>query len=217
MTDLSPPLITEPTSASSVTTPRIDQPTRLSPDVLANKAGALRSDVGILSEDVAQVHDWSLMYQLEVRTDEEAKRAPAHLLAELSERGFAWTSIARLVGVSIPLIRKWRQGGAMSGGNRRKLARLIAFVGVLEHDRLISDVVSWLDMPLANSVFTGIDVLVAGYEDTLGLYAGGHISGSELLDRTIPDWRDTVDDRFEVFRAGDEVPAIRMRSEVQAG
>lgn len=211
MTDTQQIAITAPTSASSVMTPRIDQPTRLSPDVLATRAGALRSDVSVLSEEVEQVHDMSLLIQLEARTDEEAKRLPVDLLADLSQLGFAWTSLARLVGVSIPAIRKWRQGGAVTGVNRRRLARLLALVGLLESDHLVTDVVSWLDIPLAGSGFTGVDVLVTGHESNLMLYAAHHITGSQLLDRAVPDWRDTSDSRFEVFRAGDGAFAIRIR------
>lgn len=211
MTDTRELLITEPTTATSVKTPKIDQPTRLSPDVLANRAGALRSDVGILSEKVEQVHDMSLLIQLEARTDEQAKRRPTDLLNELSDLGFAWTSVARLVGVSIPAIRKWRQGGSVSGTNRRKLARLLALVGLLKSDHLISDVVSWLDMPLSGSGYTAIDVLVAGHEANLMLYAAGHISSMQLLDRALPDWREMLDERFEIFRAGDGSLAIRIR------
>ena len=217
MTESTTQLTTEPTSATSVHTPHIDQPTRLSPDVVANMAGTLRSDVGVLSQDVAQVHSDSLRIQLESRTDEAAKRVPADLLSELSDLGFSWTSIARIVGVSIPAVRKWRQGEAVTGQNRRRLARLVALVGVLASDHLISDVASWLDMPLDESSFTGIDVLAAGQVHDLVEYAAEHIGSAELLDRAVPAWRDSLDDRFEVYRAGDGERAIRVRAEAGAG
>ena len=162
MTESTTRLTAEPTSATSVNTPRIDQPTRLSPDVMANFAGALRQDVGVLSRGLAQAHGDSLSIQLESRTEEAAKRAPADLLSELADLGFSWTAIARIVGVSIPSIRKWRHGETASGENRRRLAGFVALVGVLESDHLIVDVASWLDMPLAGSNFTGIDVLAGG-------------------------------------------------------
>ena len=41
MTESTIPLVDEPTSATSVNPPRIDELTRLSPDVLAGKAGSL--------------------------------------------------------------------------------------------------------------------------------------------------------------------------------
>ena len=217
MTESTTQLAAEPTSATSVTTPHIDQPTRLSPDMVASRVGALRSDVGMLSEDVAQVHGDSLWIQLESRTQEAAKRASADLLSELAGLGFSWTSIARIVGVSIPAIRKWRHGETVSGENRRRLARLVALVGVLERDHVIVDVASWLDMPLAESGLTGIDVLAAGHVRDLMEYAADHVGSAELLDRAVPDWRDTLDDRFEVYRAEDGERAIRMRDEDHAG
>ncbi|MCY3850134.1 MAG: hypothetical protein OXF75_04940 [Acidimicrobiaceae bacterium] len=217
MTESTTPLIDEPTSAISVSTPHIDQLTRLSPDVMANFAGALRQDVGLLSQDVARVHGDSLDIQLESRTDEAAKRAPADLLSELADLGFSWTAIARIVGVSIPAIRKWRHGEPTTGENRRSLAKLVALVGVLENDHLISDVASWLDIPLAESNLTGIDVLADGRIPDLVEYAAQHIGSTELLDRTLPAWRDSLDGQFEVYRAGDDERAIRMRSEDGTG
>lgn len=217
MTESTTPLVDEPTSATSVNTPHIDQPTRLSPDVMANVTGALRQNVGLLSQNVARVHGNSLDIQLESRTDEAAKRAPADLLSELADLGFSWTAIARVVGVSIPAVRKWRHGEPASGENRRKIAQLVALVGVLENDHLIDDVASWLDMPLAGSSFTGIDVLAGGQLSDLVEYAAQHMDGAELLDRSNPDWRDTIDNRFEVYRMGDGERSIRMQSEVQSG
>lgn len=217
MTESTTRLTVEPTSARSVNTPRIDQPTRLSPDVMANETGTLRQDVSFLSRDIAQVHGDSLRIQLDSRTDEAAKRAPADLLSELADLGFSWTAIARIVGVSIPAIRKWRHGETATGDNRRMLARLVALVGVLENDHLISDVASWLDMPLAESNFTGIDVLADGQVHDLVEYAAQHIDGAELLDRALPAWRDGQSNRFEVYRAEDGERAIRMRTEDETG
>ena len=212
------PLRYQPTATTTLSPPRLVQGTRLSDtDILTNKAGALRSDVGVLSEDVAQVHGDSLRLQFESRADAAARRSPVRLLDELADRGFPWTSIARVVGVSIPAVRKWRRGNPISGDNRRNLALLVAFVGVLEEDYLVRDGASWLDMPLAESSFTGIDVLAAGQAHALMQYAAGHISSSDLLDSALPTWRDTLDDRFEVYEAQDGERAIRMRTEGKAG
>ena len=213
MTESTIPLVDEPTSATSVNPPRIDELTRLSPDVLAGKAGSLRQDVGVPTQDVAQVHGDLLQIQLESRTEEAAKRASTDLLSELADLGFSWTAIARIVGVSIPSIRKWRHGETATGENRRKLAGLVALVGVLESDHLIYDVASWLDIPLAGSNFTGIDVLENGKLSDLVEYAAQHIESIELLDRALPTWREALDDQFEVYQAGDGELAIRIVGE----
>lgn len=214
MTQSTNQLLAEATSTSSVAAPSIQQPTRLSPDVVANQAGALRIDVDRMSNNVAEIHSESLQIQVEARTDEAAKRSPGELLAELSGMGFSWTHIARLVGVSIPAIRKWRQGESVSGENRRSVARVVALVGVLEKDHIINDVPSWLEMPLAGSRFTGLDVVEHGRMADLLEFAANHISGSDLLDRAVPSWRSDRDERFEVFEAGDGERAIRLRTEM---
>lgn len=207
-----------PTAATALVPLRIVKETRLSnADILANATGALRSDVGVLSENVAQVHEDSLRLQLESRADVAARRSPVSLLDELAAWGFSWTAIARVVGVSIPAVRKWRQGNPLSGENRRNLASLVAFVGVLEEDYLIGDGASWLDMPLGESTFTGIDLLATGKAHGLMEYAAGHIGSTDLLDSALPAWRDMVDDRFEVYEAQDGERAIRVRTESEAG
>ena len=208
----------QPTATTALTPPRILERTQLSDvDILANEAGALRSDIGLLSEDVAQVHGDSLQLQLESRADAAAKRSPLDLLNELADKGFSWTSVARVVGVSIPAVRKWRNGSPLSGENRRNLAQLVAFVNVLKEDCLIQDGASWLDMPLAESSFTGIDVLAAGQAPELMQFAAGHIRNRDLLDSAIPAWRDTLDDRFEVYEAPDGELAIRVRTKDKVG
>jgi hypothetical protein len=200
------------TFASSVaSTLEIAQPTRLSPDTLANSSGALRTDVAMLSKNVARVHNDFLQFQLDTRTDDIARRSPQESLHELSELGFAWTAISRLVGVSVPAIRKWRQGENVSGEKRRDLARLVAFTRLLRDDALITDVASWLEMPLADSAFNGIDVFVTGELSFLLEFAHGHIAASVLLDRCIANWQSGQDSGFESFRTGDGQKAIRMR------
>ena len=87
-----------PTATTALTPPRILERTQLSVDILADEAGALRSRVGLLSEDVAQVHGDSLQLQLESRADAAAKRSPLDLLNELADKGFSWTSVARVSG-----------------------------------------------------------------------------------------------------------------------
>ncbi len=206
------PVTDETASSSTISVPRIDQPTSLSHDVVANATGALRDDVGALSANVAALHSQSLAIQLEARTDEAAKRAPTDLLDELAGLGFSWTGIARLVGVSIPALRKWRLGEAPSGENRRKLAQIVAFVGVLEQDHLITDVASWLEVPLAGTVHTALDLFAAGNLGDLLEYGAHKLDSTELLDRSIPGWRSELDDQFEVFEASDGERAIRLRA-----
>lgn len=201
------------TRAESVVPPLFDEPTRTSLDELADRTGFLRSATRTLVDDVAEVHDGVLEVQLDARTDEAAKRAVPELLGELAELGFSWREIARAVGVTIPAVRKWRQGGAATGPNRRAIARLLAFVDVMSSDHLVDDVPSWMEMPIGGTALTGIDAYCAGEERLLLQLAAGHLTSDELLDRLDPTWRSTADDRFEIITADDGQPMIRMRAE----
>lgn len=58
--------------------------------------------------------------ELESKTGERARCAPMHALEQLADYGFAWRDIARVVGVSVPAITKWRKGAGVTGENRLK-------------------------------------------------------------------------------------------------
>lgn len=201
------------TRADSLVATVVEQPTKTTQDELAERAGHLRGATRFLLEDVAEVHDEAMEIQLEARTDEAAKRSVADLLTELADLGFAWRDIAQLVGVTVPAVRKWRQGEPATGVHRRAVARLLAFADVLKSDHLVSEVSSWMEIPLAGSSTTGIDVYSQGGANPLLLHAAGHLSSEELLDTIDPNWRDALDDRFEVVPGDDGEPIIRMRVE----
>lgn len=203
------------TRADAVRPHVLERPTRTSQDELAEQAGVLRNATRFLSEDVADVHDRVLEIQLDGRTDEAAKRAVTDLLNELAEMGFAWRDIARLVGVTVPAVRKWRQGEPASGPNRRAVARLLAFVDVLRADHLVQDVPSWMEIPLAGSAIAGLDVYAAGHTNLLLLHAAGHLTSEEVLDQFKPSWRDESDDRFEIVTAADGASLVRLRQPEQ--
>jgi hypothetical protein len=211
MTTIDQLLTGDRTRADAVRPQVLDRPTRTSQDELVEQAGELRSATRFLSEDVADVHDRALEIQLDGRTDEAAKRAVPDLLNELAEMGFAWRDIARLVGVTVPALRKWRQGEPASGLNRGAVARLLAFVDVLRADHLVQDVPSWMEIPLAGSAIAGLDVYAAGRAKLLLLHAAGHLTSEQVLDQFNPLWRDESDDRFEIVTAADGAPLVRLR------
>jgi hypothetical protein len=204
-------LTEESTRADALRLPELEQPTRTSQDQLAEQAGFLRGATRHLLDDVADVHDRAIDIQLEGRTDEAAKRGVQELLDELADLGFAWRQIAQLVGVSVPGLRKWRQGEPTTGEHRRAVARLLAFVDVLRSDHLVQDVSSWMEMPLGSSRITGVDVYSQGGAKPLLLLAAGHLSSEDLLDSIDASWRDQQADRFEIATGSDGQPMIRVR------
>ncbi|MEU5064518.1 helix-turn-helix transcriptional regulator [Streptomyces virginiae] len=175
-------------------------------------AGFLRSEVALVSGDIVDLHNEATEHDLRARAAIKAKRGVASLLRELAvERGMAWADIAKLAGVSVSAVRKWRTGGDASAEKRHTLARLAAFLDLLT-ESAVEDPVQWLEVPLA---------LPDGYSiRPMELYADGHlipileIAGlrrepSSVLDEILPDWRKTHRSSYEVFTASDGSLAFR--------
>ncbi len=222
MSDREDLLVADRTAPAIESFPLSDQQTRISPDMLATRTGAICSQVGLLAHEATRLsheagrhHGKAVGLQMDDRATEMARRPVSDLLASVSEAGFSWVGVARLLGVSVPAIRKWRQGEAVSGPNRGKLAQLVAFVEIVAKDHLVDDVASWMEVPLAGSRATGLDVYAAGSVNELVQYAASHMTTVELLSCAGLD-ADDSDQRFEVFSAPDGEPAIRPREYAHA-
>ena len=167
-------------------------------------------DVGMLVRDPEASH--GLQARLDSHTVEMASRSAPDLLAFVSDAGFSWVAVARLLGVSAPTIRKWRQGDPVSEPELVKLARFVAFCEIVTCDHLVTDAASWMETPLACSRATGLDIYEAGGASELVQYAAGHITAEALLSCAGID-PDESGDQFEIFRAGDGELAIRPHIE----
>lgn len=155
------------------------------------------------------------MVELEFKTGERARCAPMHALEQLADYGFAWRDIARVVGVSVPAITKWRKGAGVTGENRLKIARLLALIDMLS-DRFIGEPASWLEMPIQAGVgITRMDLLERGRYDLVLALASTHTGDGTVeyvLNETDKDWRETVvDNAFESYTAEDGVISIRPK------
>ncbi len=194
-------------------------------DDLVQQIGYLRNTsrqhgqiVGEVIEDVGrhigEVHHRMCDAQLNRRAREIAKRPAADLLNDLADCGFAWRDIARMLKVSVPAVRRWRQGEPPTGPHLLDTARLVALIDTMRTDHLVSDVASWLEMPLnADVPVTGIDLAADGkYEEILDL-AAEHVAPEEILDTWQPDWRTRYRSDFEVFEAPDGELGIRLATE----
>lgn len=180
---------------------------------MTEAAGALRGSIGSLQDDGQDLHRSTLFTEWASTTDRRAKSAPLDLLLHLSDSGFAWRDIARMLGVSVPALQKWRRGEKISGANRRKLAGLVAACDLVETHYLIHDPASWFEMPLYNDVpITPIDLYVSSRTDLLFDYASGHLDSETVLSEFDADWRETYRSDFEVFVASDGQRSIRIKS-----
>lgn len=219
MTDVAEPFA-EGDSTATVTRVVPDQPvTRTIADLVEDVAW-LNSQVhdhhqnaAELHSRTSQLHTDALAEMLRTHAGAVASRPLTELLAELGDQGFAWRDIARLVGVSVPALRKWRQGEQATGENRLRVARLVGLCDLLKERGLIDDPASWLELPLVYDVpVSGIDLLAAGRTDLLFRRALHHDTDPEaILDEFDPDWRTTYRGAFEVFEAEDGLPGLRIR------
>lgn len=198
-----------PTAASAVGSPRAPAATA----ELIPQVATLRYEADILRDETISLDRRVHAFDLELRTDDWQTRSVHSLLSAISERwGVGWSAIARMVGVSVPALRKWRLGEAASPTNRRALARLAATLEMLGEQFLIEDPASWLEIPLAGSTVSLVDIYAAGRQDLVIEYAGRRIGSAEqLLADFDPEWRAGLDARFETLVAPDGHLAIRER------
>lgn len=171
-----------------------------------SNAERIERDAGKQRRDAVEWHDKTLRSLLNHRADEKSRLGLSGLLAELTAgRGLGWSSIARLVSVSVPAVRKWRQGGDITPPRLHALARLTAFLELVEAES-VSDAAAWLSLPLdddqASELACKSDVYIAGGFVDLLAYAKGYISRAELLSRTSPQ-RYSRSGEAQVVRAAD--------------
>ncbi len=137
------------------------------------------------------------------------------LLEELAvERGLAWSDIARLCSVSVSAIRKWRSGESPAPERHRSLARLAAFLDLLEQAGPVDDPAGWLFMRLADDYTTAAaDLYIAGNVEDLLEHAQGLLTLHEMLDRWDPEWRTATrsDWKITTNSNGERVLARRER------
>lgn len=185
---------------------------------LVEKAGFLKNRTRILVADSESVHNST--DELHAETLDTLLRSTAgrfsreglsDLLDRLSLLGFSWRDLGRIVGVSVPALRKWRNGDQASGENRLRVARLAAFCEIVREQYLIDDPASWLEIPLhIDAPVTGIDLLAMDRFDLAFRLAGDdRTDPGWVLDQFDPDWRNRYHSTVEVFIAPDGMPGLR--------
>lgn len=181
---------------------------------LVEETGYLKHRTRILVEDSSQLHRDTLDQLLRTDTGARSRENIDRLLERLSELGFSWRDISRVVGVTIPALRKWRAGESATGENKRRVAELVAFCEIVGDNYLVEDVASWVEVPLVPEVpLNGLDLLIAGRFDLLFRWAGDPGADPEdLLDEYQPDWRSDFESDVEVFQAPDGEKGLRFRS-----
>ena len=195
---------TETTSPERVTRTRTIDEVVQDCGHLRNRTRLLGEDVAEADREVSEVHRQALIVQFDVKARKIAKRSVGEMLNELADAGFAWRDIARLAGVSVPAVRRWRQGEAATGANRLAVAHIVALVEILRDDHSVSEVASWMEVPLASGApVTAIDLAASGRLQEVVEIAAAHSTGEDMLDRLQPGWRERYRSDYEVFEAPD--------------
>ncbi|MCY4631883.1 MAG: hypothetical protein OXE75_13525 [bacterium] len=158
---------------------------------LTNAYADLTGLVRVVDSEVTSGRRATRTLDLDDRTGIKAKASSEFLLDELAtDRGLAWNEIARLCRVTVSAVRKWRAGESISPGNRRALARLAAFLDLLEEVGPVGEPAGWFGMRLIeHHTVTAADLYCEGRADDVLEYAQGQLTASDVLDRWNPDWR----------------------------
>jgi hypothetical protein len=180
---------------------------------LLRDTARLRYRTHHLGEDASTLHRRATILVVRESSREYAKKSVSSLLDILSNGyGLAWSAIAQLVGVSIPGLRKWRTGQAFpSAEHHARLAELAAMLQHISDSLMIEDPAAWLELPLAGTDITVLDVYRVLGMETLIDYASQWSSTEQVLDRYAPDWRDQAQTPYEVFVAEDGQPSLRLK------
>lgn len=180
--------------------------------VETEELGYRRRQARVQLEEAGGRHQKGHFKEWALRTTQRGKSAPVDLLGELGELGFAWRDIARLLGVSVQAIQKWRRGEGVTGNNRQKIASLLAACDLIADHYGTEEVASWFEMPLAQGApVTPLDLWAAGQHELVFDFASNQVDAEAILSAADPGWRERYHSDFEVFRADDGKLAIRPK------
>ena len=187
--------------------------TRLTPPRLTTtEVGGIRGVARALRDDVDDLHKRTHENEWRKAAAERGKASVMSMLTELADLGFAWRDIARMVGVSVPAVQKWRKGEKASGDSRHRIASLLAACDLITSHYMVDEIASWFEMPLSSSApVTPIVLYAANRADLVFEFASGQVDPEALLSEFDPDWRERYRSDFEVFEAGDGNRSIRMK------
>lgn len=155
-------------------------------------------------------HRKSFADSIEAHVRDLLKRPLSAVLEELAETwGVAWADVARMVGVSVPALRKWRASGGAAGDNVRRVAELTAFLRLLREVG-VEEPASWLSIPSVSGYTVTPRHLYKPGAAAAALVdlASASSSPEEILNELHPSWRTDYATDFEVVVAEDGMPAI---------
>lgn len=180
---------------------------------ITQEYGRLRDETAILDADVGADHRAAQMKTLELLARDRARGDVVTLLDVLSsDRGIGWSDIARLVGVSVQAVRKWRRAEPVSGENRLAVARVVALLDMLSNEVPVQDPAGWLDIPVIEGyALRHLDLYRLGRPDLLLDLAQLRVSPEAAMAELGPDWHERYALDHEVYDAEDGQRSVRAR------
>ena len=192
-------------------TPDLPQTGTPSWSQLTEDVGFLDNRAKLLHDDTGELHGEVLLKEWGVKTTEFVRMDVPTLLGKLSDLGFAWRDIARLIGVSVPAVQKWRRGASVSGESRTSAAAALAACHMISEHYMVQDVAQWFESPILLGVpVTPLDLYAARHVDLVFRLASGKTDPEAVLGVFDPEWRETYRSDFEVFEAEDGL-ALRRK------
>ncbi|MYS10485.1 hypothetical protein GTW71_29525 [Streptomyces sp. SID6041] len=178
----------------------------------ADRVGMLRSRTKFNFQDASELHRDVLFTEWKQLTRERGKVAPSDVLQQIADLGFSWRDVARMLGVSVPAVQKWRRGEGVTGTNRLKMASLLALCDMLAEHYAVHEVASWFEMPLiADCPVTPLDLYANQRQDLIFDCASSHADVEQVLNDYDAGWRERYASTFEVYEAADGDLAIRPK------
>lgn len=201
------------TVGSEITPPPAVSATQTAAKVLTEDIGFGRRKARVLNQGYEDLHQRIHSVEWRTRTADRGRASTVEMLVELAELGFAWRDVARLVGVSVPAVQKWRRGEGATGESRRKVASLLAACDLIVEHYEVREIASWFEMPLVADVpVTPIDLYANERADLVFEHASGHADPEQILTVFDPEWRERYRSDFEVFQAEDGHPSLRLKA-----
>jgi hypothetical protein len=126
--------------------------------------------------------------------------------------GMSWVDIARILGVSVPALRKWRLGEAKpKRDNRKRIAHIVGLLSAMKAVGVVEPA-GRLSVGVVDDSYLTLRDLVASASVTDVLdYVAGRLAGEELLDKNVDGWRERYRAKIDTYVAADGERAMRMR------
>lgn len=126
--------------------------------------------------------------------------------------GMSWVDIAKIVGVSVPALRKWRLGEARpKRDNRRRIAHIVGLLSAMKALGVAEPAGRLNVRVVDDSYLTLRDIVASAPVGDVLSYVDGNLSGEDLLDRNVSGWREQYRSKIDTYVAADGERAMRMR------